>query len=122
MEGVRVAEMEEFPRTPPARHRRISAIRAGDRRVRVVGVVVDRKDSEFTIDDRSGRITVIFDDPSVASGIGIESKVKVIGVPLTVSGRTELRAEIIRKVDGLDLELYDEFMSLLENMERGEVD
>jgi hypothetical protein len=41
---------------------------------------------------------------------------------LTVSGRTELRAEIIRKVDGLDLELYDEFMSLLENMERGEVD
>jgi len=122
MEGVRVAEMEEFPRMPPARHRRISAIRAGDRRVRVVGVVVDRKDSEFTIDDRSGRITVIFDDPSVASGIGIESKVKVIGVPLTVSGRTELRAEIIRKVDGLDLELYDEFMSLLENMERGEVD
>ncbi|MEM2875175.1 MAG: OB-fold nucleic acid binding domain-containing protein, partial [Candidatus Hadarchaeales archaeon] len=97
-------------------------IKAGDRRVRVVGVVVDRRDSEITLDDRSGRISVIFDDPSATAGIEAGDRVRVIGMPLTVSGKTELRAETMKKVNDLDLELYDEFMKLVENMERGEVE
>jgi len=111
-------ETVEEHRIPPAKPRRISRIRVGDRKVRIVGVVVDKKDSEITVDDRSGQINIIFDDPSMVSGIDLGSKVKVIGTPLAVSGRTELRAEIVKRVDGLDSELYDEFMKLVENMER----
>ncbi|MEM2878392.1 MAG: hypothetical protein QXG10_02445 [Candidatus Hadarchaeales archaeon] len=120
MEGVQLNFFEDQGgyRPPPAKPRMISGIRAGDRRVRVVGVVSDIKSSELTLDDKSGRIQVIFDDSSTVLGVDVGSKICVIGTPLTVSGKTELRAEIIRKVDGLDLELYDEFMKVLDEIER----
>lgn len=102
----------------PARPRKISEIKIGDERVRVVGLVVDKKEAEFTLDDGSGHLTVIFDDPAVAEVVEIGSKVKVFGTPLGVAGANELHAEIIQKVDALDLRLYDEIRREVEKLER----
>ena len=96
------------PRIKPARDRRISEIKLGDERVRIVGLVIDKKDSEFVLDDGSGQITVLFDVPALAEGVSVGSKVRVFGMPLTAGDTRELRAEIIQKVDRLDLELYEE--------------
>ena len=111
--------MEEVrPRRKPALPRRISEIKIGDEWVRVVGLVVDRKEAEFTLDDGSGRLTIIFDDPALAEGVKVGSKVRVFGTPLSVSGVSELHAEIVQKVDGLDLGLYEEVRKQVEELER----
>jgi hypothetical protein len=111
--------MEEIrTRIGSARPRKISEIKIGDERVRVVGLVVDKKETEFTLDDGSGRLTVIFDDPAVVEGIEVGSKVRIFGAPLSVSGTNELHAEIVQKVDGLDFGLYREVRNEVEKLER----
>ncbi|MFQ6129680.1 MAG: hypothetical protein ACE5OT_02585 [Candidatus Hadarchaeaceae archaeon] len=111
--------MEELrPRVKPARSRKISEIKIGDDRVRVVGLIVDKKEAEFVLDDGSGRLTVVFDDPAVVEGVGIGSRVRVFGAPLSVAGAHELRAEIVQKVDGLDLGLYEEVRREVKKLER----
>jgi hypothetical protein len=112
--------MEELmrPRVKPARDRRISEIKLGDERVRVVGLVVDKRDAEFTLDDGSGQITVLFDDPALGEGISVGSKVRVFGMPLSAGDVRELRAEIVQKVDRLDLELYEEVRREVKKFEK----
>lgn len=111
--------MEEIrTRMKPARPRKISEIKISDEHVRVVGLVVDKKEAEFTLDDGSGHLTIIFDDPAMAGDIRIGSKVRVFGTPLSVSGSSELHAEIIQIVDGLDLELYDKVRNETGRLER----
>jgi hypothetical protein len=111
--------MEEIQRfRSPARPRRISDVKIGDERVRLVGLVVDKGEADFTLDDGSGRLTVIFDDPALADGVEIGSKIRVFGTPLSVSGANELHAEIIQRVDKLDLGLYDKVRREVEKLER----
>ncbi len=110
--------MEELrPRVKPARSRKISEIKIGDERVRVIGLVVDKKEVEFMLDDGSGHLTVVFDDPAVVEGVEIGSRVRVFGMPLNVAGAHELRAEIVQRVDGLDLGLYEEVRREVKKLE-----
>ena len=110
--------MEEIQqRRAPARPRRISDVRIGDERVRVVGLVVDKRDVKFTLDDGSGRLTVIFDDPAIAENFEIGSKVRVFGTPLSVAGTNELHADIAQRVDKLDLSLYNQVRQEAEKLE-----
>ncbi len=111
--------MEEFQqRRAPARQRRISDVSMGDERVRVVGVVIDKRDAEFTLDDGTGRLTVVPDDPALSSGLEVGSKVRVFGTPLSVAGANELHADIAQRVDKLDLNLYSEVRQEMEKLER----
>jgi uncharacterized protein YdeI (BOF family) len=110
--------MEEFMRKAPAVDRKISEIKIGDSRIRVVGLVVDRKEAEFMLDDGSGQIVVFFDDPALAAGVDVGSKVRVFGTPLNVGDKHELHAEIIQRVDKLDLELYDEVRREVKTFEK----
>ncbi|MDI6643042.1 MAG: hypothetical protein QMD95_03210 [Candidatus Hodarchaeaceae archaeon] len=111
--------MEEIqPRRRPAQPRKISEIKIGDQRVSVIGTIVDRKETEFTLDDGSGQLTVIFDDPAVVEGVQVGSKVRVFGTPLGITGTSELHAEIVQKVDGLDFGLYEEVRREIEKLER----
>jgi len=111
--------MEEIQQIrAPARPRRIAEIKVGDDRVRLVGLVVDKRETDFTLDDGTGRLTVIFDDPTLAESFEIGSKVRVFGTPLTISGANELHAEVVQRVDGLDLGLYDKVRREAEKLER----
>ncbi len=105
-------------RKAPAGNRKISEIKIGDTRIRVVGLVVDKKEAELVLDDGSGQITVFFDDPALATGIEVGSKVRIFGTPLNVGGKHELQAEIIQRVDKLDLELYDEARREIKKFEK----
>jgi len=116
-EGVGMEEFER-PRPKPMRNRKISEIKIGDERVRIVGLVIDKKDAEFVLDDGSGQITVLFDDPALTEGISTGSKVRVFGMPLNAGDVKELRAEIIQKVDMLDLELYEEVRREVKKFEK----
>lgn len=111
--------MEELrPRRKPARSRKISEIKIGDEQVRLVGLVVDKRETEFVLDDGSGRLTVVFDDPAVVEGVEIGSRIRVFGTPLNVAGAHELRAEIVQNMEGLDLELYEEVRREVKKLEK----
>ncbi len=102
----------------PAKPRKVSEIRTGDDRVRVVGLVVDKKEAELVLDDGSGRITVLFEDPALARDVEAGSKVRVFGSPLNVADTHELHADIIQRLDKLDLELYDEVRREVKKFEK----
>lgn len=101
--------MEEVrPGARPAVPRKISEMRPEDERVRVVGLVVDKQGSDFTIDDGSGQLPVTSEDPSLSVGVEVGSKVRVFGTPMVSDEEVELHAEIVQRVDKLDLELYQQ--------------
>jgi len=109
--------MEEVrPGVRPAAPRRISEVRPDEERVRVVGLVVDKRDSDFTMDDGSGQIVVILDDPSLAAGVEVGSKVRVFGNPMGADEEVELHAEIVQRVDKLNLELYQKVQQETEKL------
>jgi len=111
--------MEEFQqRRVPAKQRRISDVSVDDERVRVVGVVVDKREAELTLDDGTGRLTVIFEDPAISAGLEVGSKARVFGTPLSVAGTNELHADIAQRVDKLDLSLYSQVRQEMEKLER----
>ncbi|KXB03171.1 hypothetical protein AKJ45_02295 [candidate division MSBL1 archaeon SCGC-AAA261F19] len=93
-------------RKPPARPRRISEIKTGDEQIQVVGLVVDKGEAELFLDDGTGRLPVLFEDPGTVDDIDVGSKIRVFGTPLSVADSYELHAEIIQKLEGLDLNLY----------------
>jgi RNase P/RNase MRP subunit p29 len=111
--------MEEFapPRRSPARPKKISEIKVGDERVRITGLVVSKKEAELEVDDGSGHIKVLLDDPTIVKEIVVGSKVRVFGTPLNVNGGHELYVEIVQKVDDLDLELEDEVRREVKKLE-----
>ncbi len=91
---------------PSAKPRRISEIKTADEQVQVVGLVVDREESTFVIDDGTGKLNVLFEDPGLVKDIEVGSKVRVFGTPLNIEDSHEIHAEIIQRLDGLDLDLY----------------
>ncbi|MEW6221753.1 MAG: hypothetical protein AB1476_00315 [Candidatus Hadarchaeota archaeon] len=108
--------MEEVrPVVKPAVPRRVSEVVPGEERVKVAGNVVDKQESEFTIDDGSGRLLVVAEDPSLAVAVDVGAKVIVFGVPMGLEGSAELHAEIVQRVDRLNLELY---VGALQEMEK----
>lgn len=107
------------PRSKPsAKPRRISEIKTADEQVQVVGLVVDKKESVLVLDDGSGRLNVLFEDPTLVEDLEVGSKVRVFGTPLNVAETHEIHAEIIQRLDDLDLDLYREVMHEVRKFEK----
>ncbi len=99
--------MESVPTIKSSPHKKISELRASDERVRVVGLVVEKYESEIVLDDGSGQLTVILEDRNLGSGVEVGSRVRVFGNPMEAEGGLELRAEILQRVDNLDFKLQE---------------
>lgn len=111
--------MEELrPRRKPARCRKVSEIKIGDEYVSVVGLVFDKREGEFVLDDGSGQLTVFFEYPAIARGVEVGSRVRVFGVPSKVAGVHELHADIVQNLEGLDLKLYEEVRHEVKKFEK----
>ena len=103
----------------PARERKISEITPEDLFVRILGTVAEKRETELVLQDEDGsRITVFADDPELFSEIGEGSLVRVFGTPLVHGERREIRAEIVQRMDGLDLRLYREAVKEMEKLKR----
>lgn len=102
----------------PAKPRRVSEIKTGDEQIRIVGTIVDKKESELTLDDGTGRLSILYEEMGVPEEIDIGSKVRVFGTPLNVGESHEIHAEIIQKIDNLDLGLYREVRREIKKFEK----
>ncbi len=99
--------MESIPTMKHSLHKKISELRASDEKVQVVGLVVDKSESDIVLDDGSGQLPVILEDRNLSSGVEIGSKVRVFGNPMEAEGGIELRAEILQRIDSLDFKLNE---------------
>ncbi|TDA31416.1 MAG: hypothetical protein DSO03_04930 [Hadesarchaea archaeon] len=117
LEGVRLGgEMEEPRIRRAAPYRRIAELREDEEWVKVMGVVVEKKDSEIVLDDGSGLLTDFSDKEGMFEEIGVGSQIRVFGRPMLSVGK-EMKAEIVQKVDGLDFELYWKVMEEVKRLE-----
>jgi len=92
----------------PAVDRKINEIRLEDRRVRIVGMVIESRPGMCILDDGSGSIKV-----RTSHELHAGKLIRVIGqVSIRTNGEIEIDAELIQDMDKLKFDLYKEVYSL----------
>lgn len=78
-----------------------------DSKLKILGFVVDKKEDTVVLDDGSGKIRVVIDIPGLIEKAGVDKLVRVFGSLVPVEGNnSEIRAEIVQDLSGLDINLY----------------
>lgn len=115
-EGVAETQSEtgEFQRRLPFIDRKISEIKPEDIKVSILGTIVDKKGDIIVIDDGSGKINAIFEEPV---NFEVNTLVRIFGRVIPVETGLELRGEIIQDMTGLDMELYKKVKELENEIE-----
>jgi len=98
-----------------ARPRFIKDMREGEK-VSVVGLVVSKSETGYIIlDDGTGQATILVPNDEVLESIRPGEPIRVIG---SVIGEGEIRSYLVQSMQGLDMELYREYMKLREKLKR----
>ncbi|MCD6590877.1 MAG: replication protein RepA [Candidatus Aenigmarchaeota archaeon] len=107
--------LDEFvaPRRKPAVEKNISEITKDDIRVRITGMVLDKKDNIAIIDDGTGRITVMFAEPIE---VDTNQMVRVIGRVIPTESGFEIEGEILQNIDNVDINIYKKIRDLEKNL------
>jgi hypothetical protein len=114
VEGIFLSE--ERKKRAVAVEKKISELTADDIRVKVIGAVIEKDESNnsFLIDDGQAKLRILVDQ-AVFGMVEIGKFVRVTGIvaPGLVEGSSvELRGEIVQDFSKLDKELYTKFLSL----------
>ena len=96
--------------------RKIRDIKPGDKRVRLVGTLVEVKGKELILDDGSARIRVIFEDESRIRGFEVGEVVRIFGKPVKVGNELFIKGELIQDMSALNLELAKKVWEVLFNV------
>ncbi len=106
--------MEEptIKKRAPSKMRLIGSITKDDRRVSIVGTVVDiDKDNMIVVfNDKSGSISIIFNNPSLLEGLSVGKIIRVIGLVSSFEDEIEINGEIVQDFSGLNMEYYYKYM------------
>jgi hypothetical protein len=102
--------MSSFQRLP-SREKKISEIGAGDTRVSIVGTVVGASGNSFTVDDGSGVMNIIFEEPQNISQGGM---VRVFGKIAGGEGEPEMHGDAWHEFPAEDLAMWRESSRLWE--------
>lgn len=103
---------EEERRRFPSKFKDIENVTSEDVRVSIIGTVVDREETILIVDDGTGKIEVEFDLSENLENFEEGDKVRVIGRP----NEEILNGEVIQDFSDLDLELYNEAKSKIEDL------
>ena len=91
-----------FQRRMPSVERKVSEIKPEDVRISIIGTVIDMKENKMVVDDGTGKIEVVFDDPVKTE---LNKMVRVFGRVIPIEEGFELQGEILQDMSQLDLEL-----------------
>ncbi|MBU0898804.1 MAG: replication protein RepA [Nanoarchaeota archaeon] len=86
----------------PAVEKQISEIKSDDLRLRLLGIVVDKKDTTLVMDDGTGKTEIIFNE-AVNTEIG--KFVRVFGRVVPMESGFEIHGEFMQDMSGLDMDL-----------------
>jgi len=92
----------------PAVDRLVKDIGRDDKRVRIVGIVVDKGDEYIVVDDGTGKIELVVEGNV---NVNIGDVVKVIVKCL--SNENKYLCEAVQPANGLDIKLYREARKML---------
>ncbi len=96
--------MDQKFKCAPAAYRKISEIKPDqDIRVRILGRVIGKGDGMIAIDDGTGRADIVTEELDANTN----DIVRVFARVLPLENGYELRAELVQKMDKLDLELHN---------------
>lgn len=109
-----MAQESFIRRRVPAIERKISDIQPEmDVRVRLTGTVIDTSPGSLLLDDGTGKIEILFDEPFHA----IEGNmVKIIARILPLIDGFECRGECLQHLNGFDLKLYKKAKEVIKNI------
>ena len=97
-----MADQKQFKRAP-AVYRTIAGIQPeSDIRVRILGRIIGKNDGIMVIDDGTGRADIVSEEFDA----GVNDIVRVFARVLPLESGFELRAELVKKMDNMDLDLY----------------
>ena len=97
--------------------RKISDINpANDFKVKVMGIVVDKKGDTLVIDDGSAKLQVFADLPNIIDTINLNQLVRVFGSVMPVDNGFELKADILQDLSDLNVNLYKKVDELYNKM------
>ena len=99
----------QFQRRMPSVERKVSEIKPEDIRVRVLGTVIDKQENKLVVDDGTGKIEAIFDDPV---NVELKKMVRVFGRVIPLEDGFEIQGEILQDMSQLDLELHKKVESV----------
>src|SRR3989338_3461465 len=77
-----------------------------DYKVKIIGVVVDKKQDAIMVDDGSGRVKIFVDFPILVEKLDVNQLVAVFGSTLPLENGFDIRAEVIQSLNGLDINIY----------------
>ena len=87
--------------------RKISEINLeNDFKVKVVGMIVDKKDETILIDDGSAKLQVFVNLPNIIDTINLNQLIRVFGSVMPTDEGFELKADIVQDLTGLNVKLY----------------
>lgn len=93
---------------PAATPVKVSEVSPRAGRVQLVGKVVELSEDRLLLDDGTGSVRVLFENLSRVEDLDAGVTVRVFGSPLSLEEGFELHAEIVQRLDELDLDLYRE--------------
>lgn len=91
------------PRRQAAFEKKISEISKDDVRVRLLGLVIDKKGSTIVLDDGTGSINVMFAEPVETEA---NKRVRVFGKVMPAEKGFEIQGEILQDMSKVDFDLY----------------
>ncbi|MCK4335750.1 MAG: replication protein RepA [Candidatus Aenigmarchaeota archaeon] len=97
------------PRRLPAYEKKVTEIGKDDVRVRLLGMVIDKKENVIVLDDGTGKINVIFTEPFETE---VNKRVRVFGRVIPAEEGFEIQGEILQDMSDVDLELYKKVSEL----------
>jgi len=93
---------QQFKRAPAARRRISDIVPEKDIRVRIFGKVIDRMDDILVVDDGTGRIEIIAENPQAKTGEMVTAFARI----LPLESGYEARLEMVQSAEGMDIGLF----------------
>jgi len=94
---------DEFQRRLPSVEKNIKDINQGDMRLRILGTVIDKKENKIVVDDGTGQLSVVFDEPVNAE---LNQIIRVFGKVIPNTDGFELQADFYQDMKDVDINLY----------------
>ncbi len=77
-----------------------------DYKVKVVGIVIDKRQDTIMIDDGTGKIKIFVDSPVLLEKVDVNQFIAVFGSTLPLENGFDVRADVIQDLTGLDINIY----------------
>jgi len=94
----------------PAKEKKIKNINKEDFKLALSGIVINKEDNSFVLDDGTGQVSVFLENNNVKNS----DYIRVFGNLINFENGIELQAEFIQDLNKIDKKLHQKILDLLE--------